>query len=58
MTQQQRMHGGARPGAGRKPIAEGETSVIVPIRMTPAQKEKFQRLGGATWVRERIDRAK
>ena len=30
----------------------------VMIKMKPAQKEKLQRLGGAPWVREKIDRAK
>jgi hypothetical protein len=26
--------------------------------MTPAQREKLERLGGAKWIRERIERAK
>jgi len=45
-------------GQGRKPLKEGVPSSIVPIRMTPQQKEKLQRLGGAQWVRDRIDKAK
>jgi hypothetical protein len=28
------------------------------IKMTEPQREKFKRLGGAPWVRERIDKAK
>lgn len=32
--------------------------VTVSLRMTPAQREKLSRLGGAGWVRDRIDRAK
>lgn len=36
----------------------GEETVTVSLRMTPAQREKLERLGGAKWVRERIDRAK
>lgn len=44
-------------GQGRKPLKEGVDSVIVPIRMTPEQKEKLKILGGAAWVREKIKRA-
>lgn len=36
----------------------GEETVTVSLRMTPAQREKLDRLGGAKWVRDRIDRAK
>lgn len=32
--------------------------VPVTLKMRPAQREKLQRLGGATWVRDRIDKAK
>lgn len=32
--------------------------MTVSLRMTPAQREKLERLGGAKWVRDRIDRAK
>lgn len=50
--------GGARPGSGRKPIAEGSVTVPVTVKLTPPQREKLKRLGGAPWVRERIDKAK
>ncbi len=50
--------GGPGRGQGRKPLKEGQESVIVPLRMTADQKEKLARLGGAQWVRERIDKAK
>jgi hypothetical protein len=53
----QPLKGGARPGAGRKPLGE-EPSVVVQIRMRPAQRDKLKRLGGAPWLRERIDKAK
>lgn len=43
---------------GQQPIEPGEKSVVVPIRMTAAQKIKLAALGGAAWVRKRIDRAK
>lgn len=36
----------------------GEETLTVSLRMTPAQREKLERLGGAKWVRERIERAK
>lgn len=45
-------------GQGRKPISEEETTVTVSLRMTPTQREKLTLLGGASWVREKIDRAK
>jgi hypothetical protein len=45
-------------GQGRKPLKEGVESVIVPVRMTPEQKAKLGRIGGAAWVRKAIDRAK
>lgn len=50
--------GGARPGSGRKPIAEGFVTVPVTIKLTPPQRDKLKRLGGAPWVRESIDKAK
>lgn len=50
--------GGARPGSGRKPLAEGVATVPVMIKMTEPQRAKLKRLGGAPWVRERIDKAK
>ncbi|RYF61684.1 MAG: hypothetical protein EOO27_00995 [Comamonadaceae bacterium] len=50
--------GGPRPGSGRKPLAEGQKTVPVMVKMTEPQREKLQRLGGAPWVRERIDKAK
>jgi len=50
--------GGARPGGGRKRISPGETTVPVMIKMTETQRAKLQRLGGAPWVRDRIDKAK
>jgi len=45
------------PG-GRPALQKGVESVIVPIRMTPEQKEKFHRIGGAVRMREWLDRAK
>lgn len=45
-------------GQGRPAIKRGVESTIVPIRMTPEQKSKLHRLGGAAWVRKAIDRAK
>lgn len=50
-------HGGPGRGQGRKPVNEGEPMIVVPIRMTPSQRAKMHRLGGAGWMRERIDEA-
>lgn len=44
--------------AGQQPISRTEPTVIVPIRMTVGQKAKLALLGGAAWVRARINRAK
>ena len=51
-------HGGAGRGQGRKPLKDGEQTVTVSLRMTVAQREKLERLGGADWVRQRIDKAR
>ena len=42
-------------GQGRKPIKPGERMVVVPLRMTHEQKAKLTTLGGARWVRARLD---
>jgi hypothetical protein len=43
---------------GRPALPEGEAMSPVSIYMKPAQREKLQRLGGAPWVRRKIDQAK
>lgn len=43
---------------GRKPLQAGVPTVPVMVKMTELQKAKLQRLGGASWVRDRIDKAK
>lgn len=50
--------GGPGRGQGRPPVKAGEETVTVSLRMTPAQRDKLKLLGGAKWVRDRIDRAK
>lgn len=45
-------------GQGRKPLVADEQTVTVSLRMTPALREKLARLGGAPWVRSKIDKAK
>jgi hypothetical protein len=42
----------------RKPLSSAEKTVSKTFRMTEAQAAKVERLGGAQWVRERIDKAK
>jgi hypothetical protein len=54
----QPQRGGSRPGSGRKPLPEGEAMVPVTIKMQLAQREKLNQLGGAPWVRDKIDKAK
>lgn len=55
---EQRQRGGPGRGQGRKPIKRGEETVTVSLRMTAAQRDKLARLGGAEWVRLRIDKAR
>ena len=50
--------GGAGHGQGRKPIKDGQDTITVSLRMTEAQRDKLALLGGAEWVRQRIDKAK
>jgi len=49
--------GGAGRGQGRKPLAAGEDTITVSLRLTASQRDKLARLGGAAWVRARIDQA-
>lgn len=58
MTDQQPKRGGAGRGQGRKPAHPDGAMVPVTVKMTVQQKDKLQELGGAPWVRERIDKAK
>jgi hypothetical protein len=46
----------AIPGPGR-PREREEPMVPMTIKLEPSQKEKLQRLGGAPWVRKKIDQA-
>lgn len=50
--------GGPGRGQGRKPKLVSEAMRPFTIKMTDEQKAKLGRLGGAPWVRERIDKAK
>lgn len=50
--------GGAGRGQGRKPIKAGQDTVTVSLRLTVGQRDKLALLGGAEWVRQRIDKAK
>jgi len=43
---------------GRKPIKEGQATVSMTIRLTAGQREKLATLGGAQWMRDKIDKAK
>ncbi|MDP9892581.1 hypothetical protein J2W32_000975 [Variovorax boronicumulans] len=50
--------GGVRPGQGRKPLVGDKPLIGVTLKMSEEQRAKLQRLGGAQWVRDRIDKAK
>ena len=55
---EQDKRGGPGRGQGRKPVAEGQPTVTVSLRMTESQRDKLAQLGGAEWVRQRIDKAR
>lgn len=50
--------GGARPGAGRPAIDPTDPTVTFSLRLTTSQRAKLESLGGAAWLRERIDKAR
>lgn len=58
MNQANNKRGGPGRGQGRKPLDEGSRTVTFPVKMTEQQREKLARLGGAPWVRKKIDNAK
>jgi hypothetical protein len=45
-------------GQGRKPLPPDQKAVVGAVRLTPGQWEKFRALGGAAWLRDRIEKAK
>jgi hypothetical protein len=45
------------PGRPRAPPDKALTA-RAELRLTPAQKEKLELLGGPDWIRDRIDKAK
>jgi len=49
--------GGARPGAGKKPLY-GVKMGHITVALNAEQKAKLQRLGGNAWLRARIDAAR
>lgn len=49
--------GGAGRGQGRKPLDPAQRRHSTSIALTQEQKEKLKRLGGAEWVRRKIDEA-
>ncbi len=57
LTKPNAKRGGPGRGQGRKPVAEGQTTVTVSLRMTADQRDRLAELGGAKWVRSEIDAA-
>ncbi len=51
-------HGGSGRGQGRKPLDTSSPTVTVTLKMTDNQRGKLARLGGAPWVRTKIDKAR
>jgi len=49
--------GGSGRGQGRRPVKQGEETVTVSLRMTKSQRQKLELLGGAPFMRRKIDEA-
>lgn len=58
MAKAKKKHEDEPRGRGRPALDAGEPTVPVTVRMTGPQKGKLVRLGGAAWVRQRIDKAR
>lgn len=58
MNRRHEKRGGAGRGQGRKPLSESGPTVAVTLKMTEPQRDKLGRLGGAKWVRKKIESAK
>lgn len=43
---------------GRKSLQGGGKSPVLQISVSPAQRDKLKRLGGADWIRNSIDKAR
>lgn len=53
-----KLHESTQRGRGRPALEAGQETVPVTVRMTASQKDKLARLGGAAWMRDRIDKAR
>lgn len=45
-------------GQGRKPLPEEDRTTPGSVRLTPAEWVRFRALGGSTWLRQALKRAK
>jgi len=48
----------AERGQGRKSVSGAGISPVLQVKVSPEQKAKALRLGGAAWVRKMIDKAR
>lgn len=54
MSDTKKPHGGPGRGQGRKPLVDGPKQSFQ-VRLSQEQREKLRRLGGAKWIRKKID---
>ena len=47
--------GGAGRGQGRKPKPRDEVLLTVSVRLSQAQRDKVDALGGLPWIRAKVD---
>jgi hypothetical protein len=57
MKNEPKAHGGQREGSGRKPVEDADLMKNRVIRVDDRRWQKCQDLGGAKWIRDRIDEA-
>ena len=53
----QSKRGGARVGAGRKPLQDKPFETLINARVSQQQKQRFTELGGAQWLRQCLEKA-
>ncbi len=46
-----------KPGQGRKPLADDKRMDVVAVRLNQGHSAQFKSLGGAAWLRDRLDGA-
>lgn len=52
---EKKQHGGAREGAGRKPIGDAAMKAVLQVRLSAPTFDRVKERGGSAWARELIE---